>query len=672
MRLFQMSNGFPTLSPRAPPPACFVLAIALALPSSSAAEALGVSDPVISYGLTSISDWSTALPLLDRARMMRPFFAYANDDWETLSNSELAAGGHLDLNGYPIRIPPGMKGIRTIWAWDSPFGAKSRAGRYVLTHAGSATLEMGGNATVVSSAPGRIIFDNAEGGPFWLNITRINPDDPIRQMSLLRADHIALAEAGAVFDPDWLAVVTDARELRFMDWMETNNSEQTVWNDRPKPDDATWSGKGVPVELMVRLANEAGIDPWFTMPHKADEDYNRRFASYVRDQLDPRLKAHVEYSNEHWNGSFGQFQWLREMAIAEWGEEIADDWESIFAYQTKAATELALIWEDVYKSEAPARLVNVLGTQSGNAWLTDLQLTSRIWESRDPDAFTPPETVFEEVAGTLYFGGSIASDPALRAELVGKFAESPANAFAWLYETVSQRATNVDTVPDVLEMLSTQRQIANRLGLRFVAYEGGQHMHHSFGVEGMSEEEAEALLKIMEDFVRSSEMGALYSQLWDGWRDIGDGPFMQFVEMGAPSRWGSWGLFAYPGDSTPRSRFLTAMSTLGKSWWGEGGGPQYLHGITASVTEGADRIVGTDEEDYLAGLGGDDTFVESSGRDGLNGGLGTDTYVLLGPREDYGIEPEGKGIRVTGPDQDTWLVNFEVITFGDGTSLALD
>lgn len=667
-----MSNGFLTPLRHALTPSCLALAVTTALPAPSNGEAMGVSDPVVSYGLGAISDWSTALPFLDRARMMRPFFAFAGDEWESLSNSDLEAGGYLDLNGYPIRIPTGMKGIRTIWAWESPYGAKNRAGRYVLTYSGSGSLEMGGSATIDSSSPGQITFDNTTGGPFWLDITRINPDDPIREISVLRGDHIALAEAGALFDPDWLDLVADARELRFMDWMETNNSDQTVWSDRPKPDDATWSGKGPPVEVMVRLANEAGIDPWFTMPHKANEEYNRRFATYVRDHLDPRLKAHVEYSNEHWNGSFEQFDWLREAAIAEWGDEIAGDWESIFSYHTKAATEVALVWEDVFGGDAPARLVNVLGTQTGNAWLTDLQLSSRIWESRDPDAFTPPEAVFEEMAGTLYFGGNFVSDPAMRAELLGRFAESPTNAFAWLYKTVSQRTADVDNVPDALEMLSSQRQIANQHGLRFVAYEGGQHMHHSFGVEDLSEDESDSLSKIMEDFVRGSEMGALYSQFWDGWRDIGDGPFMQYYEAGAPTRWGSWGLRAYPGDSTPRSRFLTSMTKLGKSWWGEGGGPQYQQGITATVTEGADQIVGTDEEDYIAGLGGDDVFVESDGSDGLNGGLGTDTYALFGQREDYSIEPEGKGIRVTGPSLDTWLVNFEVISFADGTSLALE
>jgi hypothetical protein len=644
----------------------------LALPSGLAAQQFGVSDPVVSFGLNSITDWSTAFPFLDRARMMRPFFAFAGDDWETLSHSDLVAGGHLDANGYPLSVPPGMDGIRTIWAWETPYGAESRAGLYVLSHSGTADVELGGDATVVLTAPGRIVFENTEGGPIWMDITSINPNDPIRQISLLRADHFALAEAGAVFDPAWLAVVADARELRFMDWMQTNDSTQATWGDRPMPDDATWSDSGVPVEVMVRLANEAGIDPWFTMPHMADEDYNRRFASYVRDHLDPRLKAHVEYSNEHWNSSFQQFHWLRDAAIAEWGDDIAEDQEAIIAFHTKRATEVALIWEDVFGADATTRLVNILGTQTGNAWLTDVQLTSRIWEDRDPEGFVPPEAVFEELAGTHYFGGEFVADPDLRAELLKRSETSSVSAFSWLFEQTTRRSGGDDAISVTLNWITEQREIASRHGLRFVAYEGGQHMHHSFAVEGLTDEDAEALSTVMEDFVRSREMGFLYSQIWDGWQNIGEGPFMQFVETGSPSRWGSWGLLAFPTDSTPRARFVLAKRDLGGSWWGEGGGPQYLQGITATATEGADNIAGTDEEDYLAGLGGDDTFIGSIGLDGLNGGLGQDTYVLPGPQADYSIAPEGRGVRITGAAGSAFLLDFESVTFGDGTSLSLD
>lgn len=659
-----MMNGSPLLTKIVA--ACAFLALPGVLPHA-AAQGIDPEDPILSLGLSSLSDWSTASPFLDRARVMRPFFAFRPGAWESMSPDELAEGGHLGPDGYPLHVPKGMAGIRTIWAWDSPFGAEQRAGLYILTYDGTARVQLGGDVTVASTAPNRIVFRSRNGEPFWMDITGISPKDPIRAISLLRAEHVALAKAGAIFDPEWLSLVSQARELRFMNWMNTNHDPVANWDERPRPTDATYMMNGAPVEVMVRLANEAGIDPWFTMPHDADEAFLRSFATYVAENLDPRLKAHVEYSNETWNSLFGQFHWLRDQAIADWGADVADDWPAIFVYHTKKATEAALIWKDVFGAEADARLVTILGTQSGNKWLTDLQLRADAWAEREPQGFTPPAEVFQEVAGTLYFGGSEMADPSLREELAERASRSSSDAINWLYMETAQNRDLPASMPVIIENLADQKAIAAAYGLRFVAYEGGQHSHHSFGIENLSEEDALSFTEILSDFVRSPEMAALYSQIWDAWREIGDGPFMHYTEMGAPNRWGSWGLLSHPGDSTPRSRFLLERASAGGSWWNEGGGPQYLAGLIANGTEGNDALSGTPEEDYLLGAGGDDTFLASPGNDGINGGPGNDTFNLPGAPSEYVVAPEGQGHRITGPEGSDYLINVEKIGYGDGT-----
>ena len=102
--------------------------------------------------------------------------------------------------------------------------------------------------------------------------------------------------------------------FRFMDWMDTNGSRQREWADRPKLEDATWSSKGVPVEVMVELCNRLKVNPWFCMPHQATDDYARQFAALVKRELDPTLRVHVEYSNEVWNGIFEQHRLAEEQA----------------------------------------------------------------------------------------------------------------------------------------------------------------------------------------------------------------------------------------------------------------------------------------------------------------------------------------------------------------------
>ncbi len=59
-------------------------------------------------------------------------------------------------------------------------------------------------------------------------------------------------------------------------------------------------------EHMVLLANTVGADPWLCVPHAASDDYVRRLAALVLASLRPDLTVYLEYSNEVWNGLFGQ------------------------------------------------------------------------------------------------------------------------------------------------------------------------------------------------------------------------------------------------------------------------------------------------------------------------------------------------------------------------------
>lgn len=648
----------------------FLVSFLALAPQPAVSGAVGQSDPVVSWGLSAISDWETAPVFLDLSRSMRPFFAFGTE-WETMSNDALRDGGFLDADGYPRAVPPGQAGIRTVWAWgDTPVSGTHRKGSYLLTYDGTATLTLGGAASVTDTRHGRITFDNPTGGTFWLDITAIDPDDPPRALSILRTDHVPLAQAGAIFDPAWLALVADARELRFMGWQRMNDNPDPEWSARPTPADATFTQRGVPVEIMVRLANEAGIDPWFTIPHTATAEDIRPFATYVRDHLDPRLKAHVEYSNETWNGAFPQFHWLRDRAVADWGCD-PDDWEAVFDYHTSRATKAALVWQEVFGDEAPARLVNILGTQLSNAWLTERQLHAERWEDYEPESYTDPASVFEEIAATTYFGVSVVVDGDLRAGLAERAAQSQQVVDDWLFGLLSA-PQDFDSVPFTLDRLAEQRALANEAGLRLVAYEGGQHVHHSFAVDGLTETEATALTTTLAAFVRSDQMADLYDRLWDGWTEIGQGPFMQFTEMGSPSRWGSWGLLAHPDDRTPRADHILARQARGGSWWGEGGGPQYLQGLSAIGTDADDTMAGTDEEDFLAGRSGDDTFPASAGNDGIAGGTGEDRYTLPRPQADYAITQDDGLTRITGPEGTATLRDVEIVTFGNGTSRRID
>jgi hypothetical protein len=627
------------------------------------APSRGLDDPVVAFNLADVNDWGSNMPFLDIGRTMRPFIAGTDDDWETLSNDDLRAGGLLDDAGWPRRIPRGAELLRAGFDWSAESGAAaSRSGRYVLTYEGTGQVEVKGGAEAVESAPGRIVFDNPSGTGFWLEIPETDPagsGDHVRDIRIIREDRLSLYQAGAIFNPDWLRVIRDARQLRFMDWMQTNGSEIESWDDRPRTGDATWAGKGVPVEIMVRLANEIGAEPWFTLPHKANDAYVREFATYVRDHLDPRLKVRVEFSNEVWNGGFDQSGWVDDRAREEWNQDAG------LYFHARRATEMALIWQGVFGNQAPARLVNVMSGQTVNSWLTDELLVAGVWQEQEPGTYVRPDQVFEEFAVTSYFGGQAMADRDTRSELLARMKKSEAGAADWLTSRLRDPAVE-DSIPSTLAYLAKQRDVANRHGLRLVLYEGGQHVHHLFALEGLGEDEIDRLDAFMRSYVRSPDMGQLYKDLWHGWQKIGQGPFMQFTDVATPSKWGSWGLFAFLGDTTPRADQLERLSAGGGSWWGEGGGAQFRQGVTAWAGGKGETLAGTPEEDYLIGGAGDDTFIPGAGSDGLNGGAGTDTVVVAGAPGDYTARREGAGIRLSGAEGDTYLRSVERIAFGTG------
>jgi hypothetical protein len=46
------------------------------------------------------------------------------------------------------------------------------------------------------------------------------------------------------------------------------------------------------------------MEGWFCIPFKADDDYVRKYAEYLKTNLREDIKIYVEYSNEVWNGFF--------------------------------------------------------------------------------------------------------------------------------------------------------------------------------------------------------------------------------------------------------------------------------------------------------------------------------------------------------------------------------
>lgn len=512
-------------------------------------EAMSVpTNPSLGLGLSGIADWSTEQPFLDVMKTARPWIGHEPEAWGAWDTDRLAAGGHLSPEGWPLSLPDGVTALESLVLTDQPEAGRSLAGTYLLRWEGRGDVSVAGRATdaVRDGASIRFNYDPGEG-LVAIAVTAVDPADPLRAFTLVREDRRALLDGGALFNPDFLARVEVVRALRFMDWMSTNGSEQVEWDDRPHLTDATWAVRGVPVEVMVRLANETGTDPWFTLPHQVSDDYVRAFAEIVRDTLDPRLKVHAEWSNEVWNFIFPQAAWARDQAIARWGDDAPDDAWMQFA--GLRAAEVADIWAKVFTLD-PDRLVRVVSVHTGWLGLEDALLDAPlvVEEGRQP-----PSAFFDAYAVTGYIGPAIDADeyaPALRAWIAEGTAEVGITALA-----------QADARALIEEIWPYHAAAAAARDLALVVYEGGPHV---VGLGAVTEDEA--ITAALTAWSYSPALADLQAEVLTAWDDVGGTLYMAFVDVAAPSRWGSWGALRHLDDANPRWDALMDANARPPSW----------------------------------------------------------------------------------------------------------
>ncbi|WP_050929829.1 hypothetical protein [Aestuariivita boseongensis] len=523
--------------------------------------------------LSTLADWGTQQPFIDRMKAARPWIGHLPGRWGGMTDTDLHALGLLDAQGWPTRIPGELGSIGTLIMTDLPEEAMTLSGRYLLRFEGDGIVEVSGRAQNVRYGPGRISFDFTPGpGGVDIRIQRTDRQgtgDYLRNITVMRKDRAALYDQGAVFNPDFLAVLRGFDGLRFMNWMQTNNSTLTAWEDRPRPDDYSFTWRGVPMEMILDLSARIGADTWLTLPHQADDGFFRNTATMVKDRLPTDTRVFVEYSNEVWNWGFAQAAWADAQAKVRWGQD--NQWMQFYGMR---AAQMAQIWRDVF-ADRPDQLVTVLSTQADWLGLEDQALYAPLWQAETPGN-PAPYTLFDAYAITGYLQAGLGEEPKLPL-LRQWLAESRARAEAAAAEQgltgaaydayVTRRAYDHATALAASELydgsisgaprgsiadLKTRvfpyhGDVARAHGLELIMYEGGTHV---VGVGALVEDEA------LDAFFRhlnySTEMGALYAHLIAGWSAVTDGPFNVYNDVSRLSKWGSWGALRHLGDDNPR------------------------------------------------------------------------------------------------------------------------
>jgi hypothetical protein len=533
-----------------------ILLAAAALAHAAAGAGRPNAASPLGTNLDAVADWSQEWVFVDAFRASRGWISGSAGEWSDRRSLD------TDADGWVRSLQPGQV-ARTLLLWD--LQGRYPGGTYIVLYEGQGTLQYGVAAILdaARSRPGRDVLrvEPAKGG-IAIVIAATATGDPIRNIRVIMpggtcagdpyrhaADAAGCAGAGAfksfekhhaelLFHPKFLERIRGYRGLRFLNWGATNGSKQSAWAGRARLSDARWSTeKGVPIEVMVELANRVGADAWFTLPHLADDAYVRDYARLVKRLLRADLKAYIEYSNEVWNGQFPQAHHARREGLAQ--RLSRDPLEAQLRFYSKRSLEVFDIWSAEFAD--PARLVRVMASQAGNAWASEQVLDFRNAKQKtDALAIAP------------YFGGGMGV-PAERARV-------EAMSLDELFSVLEHTA-----LPAAVGWMQSQAAVARARRLPLIAYEGGQHLTGVLGVENSA-----AVNALFDAANRDPRIGVLYAKYLEAWKRSGGTILFHLSNCGGYSKWGRWGALEYleqPRSQAPKFDALQSFIERNQAWW---------------------------------------------------------------------------------------------------------
>lgn len=357
------------------------------------------------------------------------------------------------------------------------------------------------------------------------------------------------------WNPQFLKELAPYRSLRFMDWDQTNGSERERWIQRNRK--TALKQNPAAYEWMIDLCNRTQADLWVTVPHRtinhtltnSPSDYALRLCLLIKTGIDmgevdlrpvedklramtaadlillggaktseplqPSLKVYVEYSNETWNGMFKQAHYCCDEGLALGMD--TNRWTAGFRYHAWAAVRLFRAADLVFGADSP-RVVKVLAGFTSNPWVAQqhLQVLS--------DARWNPWGVKASAMATApYFGHPVQGD-------------AP-EAVEQLRSAIQQSARQSER----------HKEIADRAGLKLIAYEGGQHVTKKAAAINRHP----AMYELYQEYLR--EMSKYFAH------------FSHYNHVGQAGDRGAWGALEYTGQPLDQAHKYRALAEWAKA-----------------------------------------------------------------------------------------------------------
>jgi hypothetical protein len=192
-----------------------------------------------------------------------------------------------------------------------------------------------------------------------------------------------------------------------------------------------------------------------------------------------------------------------------------------------------------------------MGTQTAWKGLENAALDCKYWvaEGNKPCY----QHGIDAYAIAAYFGADLGAPE--NSQAVESWLNDADGGFAKAIEQLKKgkllpKSTN--SLADNYKNFTYHATVAQKRGLQLIAYEGGQHIVGREGVENN-----EKLTNFFIKLNRHPAMYDLYTQLLNDWKKAGGKLFIHFVDIGKPSKWGSWGALEYlEQKSSPKYKAL--------------------------------------------------------------------------------------------------------------------
>ena len=564
------------------------------------AESAFNAHSAVGLNLNGISYWTAEQPFLNifkttgvSPRSVTGWVTSSRHSWDTHEEKYL----QVDANGYPTTLQASDKDphkpqlfdqitvllLRALPKSNAGLGVPYRAGRYVVLYDGRGTIQYEFDAKLISAAPGRDVIEVAHptGNGIGLYITATDPrhdGDYIRNIRVVYARDEARLTAGHIFRLGFLREIKRYRDLRFMDWLETNNNPLRHWSDRPRVSNGGWgSQRGVPVEVAIHLCNAIRADCWLNVPHKADDNYILQMAMLTHRLLGKTQAVYVEFSNEVWNYLFAQAAYARAEGKRLWpsasGFQANRDW-----YGMRTA-QMCDIWKGVWGSDA-ARVHCVLSGQTVSPRTAIEALNCPLWTG--PGHAPCASHHIDDVAITWYFGFQIPGAWAAQnrvTQLNDLFAELEHGGL------ISGKYPG-GVIKQSLAWEAAYAKAMRPYHLPLVGYEGGS----SF-VAGPVDSNDSWKVKLYIAANRDPRMREAYLLALSDWRSNGGHLLNQFVDIAGPGKYGDWGaLESYIDTIQPITRAPPKWQALQRfianspCWWLSCAAPVALRPNDASTT----------------------------------------------------------------------------------------